>query len=500
MRKSQMMSIFTCAIGSLLLLGQIQAQTLEGLKRQVTEKTLKNGMKFIVMEQHQVPLVAFHVYADVGSAQEVQGITGISHILEHMAFKGSKTLGTKDYVAEAKVLAELDRVYGQLSQEEQKLKPDAALVTELKKKFEELQKKAKEFVVNNEYFDIMMQNGDNGVNAYTSSDATQYINYLPANRLEFWMAVTSDRFLNPVFREFYKERDVVMEERRLGVETRPNSKLFEDFLATAFKAHPYHHMVVGHMSDLKHITHQDVKDYFKKYYSPANLTAAIVGDVNPEEVFRLAELYFARIPSEPKPEPLRTVEPEQWGERRATVVAQSQPILLFGYHRPAVNHGDDLALEALSDIIGQGRSSRLWETLVKKEKAAAAVGAINGFPGSKYPNLIAFFAVPNKDRTSAECLQLMDKEIERLKSEAVTVQELTKFKQTKKKSTLDQLKANTSLASLLTYYDVVQGDWRLLFDEIKRVDGLTAADVKRAANTYLGKNNRTVGEIIPESK
>ena len=500
MRKSQMMSIFTCAIGSLLLLGQIQAQSLEGLKRQVTEKTLKNGMKFIVMEQHQVPLVSFHVYADVGSAQEVQGITGISHLLEHMAFKGSKILGTKDYIAEAKVLAELDQAYGQLSQEEQKLKPDAALVIDLKKKFEELQKQAKEFVINNEFFDIMMQNGDNGVNAYTSSDATQYINYLPANRLEFWMAVTSDRFLNPVFREFYKERDVVMEERRLGVETRPNSKLFEDFLATAFKAHPYHHMVVGHMSDLKRITHQDVENYFKKYYSPGNLTAAIVGDVNPQEAFRLAELYFGRIPSDPKPEPLRTVEPEQWGERRATVVAQSQPMLLFGYHRPAVSHGDDLALEALSDIIGQGRSSRLWETLVKKEKAAAAVGAINGMPGSKYPNLIAFYAVPNKDRTAAECLQLMEKEIERLKNEAVTAQELTKFKQTKKKSTLDQLKANTSLASLLTYYDVVQGDWRLLFDEIKRVDGLTADDVKRVANTYLGKSHRTIGELIPESK
>jgi predicted Zn-dependent peptidase len=480
-------------------MGQIQAQALEGLKRQVQEKTLKNGMKFIVMEQHQVPLVSFHVYADVGSAQEVQGITGISHLLEHMAFKGSTTLGTKDYAAEAKILAELDQVYGLLAQEERKAKPDAARVGELKKKFEELQKQAKELVVNNEFFDIMMQNGDNGINAYTNTDATQYINYLPANRLEFWMAVTSDRFLNPVFREFYKERDVVMEERRLRVETQPNGKLFEDFLATAFKAHPYHHMVVGHMSDLKRITHQDVKDYFKKYYSPSNLTAAVVGDVNAQEVFRLAELYFGRIPSEPKPEPLRTAEPEQWGERRVAVVAQSQPILLFGYHRPAVTHGDDVALDAMANIIGDGRSSRLWEALVKKEKTAAAVGVMNGFPGSKYPNLIIFFAVPSKDHTAAECLQLMEKEIERMKSEAVTAQELTKFKQTKKKNTLDQLKANSSLAALLTYFDVVQGDWRLLFDEIQRVDGLTAADVQRVANTYLGKDNRTVGELIPEN-
>jgi predicted Zn-dependent peptidase len=500
MRKNLQQSIFACAIGSLLLLGQVQAQTLEQMKGQVQEKTLKNGMKFIVMEQHQVPLVAFHVYADVGSAQEVQGITGISHILEHMAFKGSKTLGTKDYAAEAKILDDLDRVYGLLSQEEQKLKPDAALVADLKNKFAELQKQAKEFVVNNEFFDIMMQNGDNGINAYTSNDATQYLNYLPANRLEFWMAVSSDRFLNPVFREFYKERDVIMEERRLGLETQPNGKLIEDFIATAFKAHPYHNSVVGHMSDLKRITHQDVKNYFKKYYSPANLTAAVVGDIDPQEVFRLAELYFGRIPSDPKPEPLRTIEPEQWGERRAAVVAQSQPILLFGYHRPSVNHNDDLALEALSNIVGQGRSSRLWETLVKKEKVATAVGAFNGLPGNKYPNLVAFFALPSKDRSSSECRQLMEKEIGRLKNETVSAQELTKFKQTKKKDTLDQLKSNSSLASLLTYYDVVQGDWRLLFDEIKRVEGLSAADVKRVANTYLGNNNRTIGELVPESK
>jgi predicted Zn-dependent peptidase len=500
MSKKLNQGIFACAIATLLLCSQVQAQTLEQMKRQVREKTLKNGMKFIVMEQHQVPLVAFHVYADVGSAQEVDGITGISHILEHMAFKGSQTLGSKDYGAEAKALDELDRIYELQVQEEQKLKPDAARVGELKKKFAELQQRAGEFVINNEFFDIMMQNGDNGINAYTNSDATQYLNYLPANRLEFWMAVTSDRFMNPVFREFYKERDVVMEERRLRVETQPNGKLFEDFLAAAFKAHPYHHMVVGHMSDLKRITRRDVGDYFKKYYSPANLTAAIVGDVDATEVFRLAELYFDRIPSDAKPEPLRTSEPEQWGERRTTVVAQSQPILFLGYHRPSVNHGDDLALEALADIIGQGRSSRLWETLVKKEKTAAAVGVINGFPGNKYPNLVLFYAVPAKDHTAAECMQLMEKDIERLKSEPVAAQELTKFKQTKKKGTLDQLKDNASLASLLTHYDVVRGDWRLLFDEIKRVDGLTAADVMRAANTYLGKNNRTVGELVPEGK
>ncbi|MDD8012855.1 MAG: pitrilysin family protein [Acidobacteriota bacterium] len=489
-------ALLAVGVGSSLLAGQ----TMDKMKGQIQEKTLKNGMKFIVMEQHEAPVASFHIYADVGSAQEVEGITGISHILEHMAFKGTTTLGTKDYAAEAKVLEELDQVYEKLSREEEQIKPNADRVKELKAKFEELQKKAKEYVVNNEYFDMVMQQGDAGVNAYTSSDATQYINSLPANKLEFWMAITSDRFLNPVFREFYKERDVIMEERRLGLETQPMGKLIEDSLAVAFKAHPYHHEVIGHMSDLQRIRHQDVKDYFTKYYSPSNLTAAVVGDVDPQEVFRLAELYFGRIPSGPRPEPLRTREPEQWGERRATVTAQSQPVLVVGYHRPSVRHADNGALDALANIIGQGRSSRIWESLVKKEKAAAQVGCFNGFPGDKYPNLILFFSMPSKDKTAAQSLELIDKEIERIKKEPVSPQELAKYKQMTKKGLIGQMKSNARMAANLTYYDVVQGDWRLLFDELANIDKITAADVQRVANTYLVTTNRTVGEIVPEKK
>jgi predicted Zn-dependent peptidase len=478
----------------------LPAQGLDRMKAQVFETTLKNGMKFIVMEQHEAPVASFHVYADVGSAQESYGITGISHILEHMAFKGTRSVGTKDYTAEAKVLEELDRAYGNLKRAEQQLKPDEAQLKELRAAFDQWQSKAKEYVVNNEYFDMVMEQGDTGVNAYTSSDATQYTNSLPANKLEFWMSITSDRFLNPVFREFYKERDVIMEERRLGVETQPMGKLIEDTLAVAFKAHPYHHEVIGHMSDLKAISHQDVKDYFSTFYAPSNLTAAIVGDVDHREVFRLAELYFGRIRSGPRPEPLRTTEPEQWGERRVTVKAQSQPVLVVGYHRPAVRHADNNALDALANIIGTGRSSRIWESLVKKEKVAAQAGCINGFPGDKYPNLILFFSMPSKDRTAAESLQLIEKEIEKIKKESVTPQELAKYKRMTKKALIGQLKSNARLAANLAYYDVVQGDWRLLFDELAQIDRITAADVQRVANAYLVETGRTIGEIVSEKK
>ncbi len=254
--------------------------------------------------------------------------------------------------------------------------------------------------MNNEYFDMMMRQGDRGVNAYTNTDATQYINSLPSNKLEFWMAMTSDRFLNPVFREFFKERDVIMEERRLGLETRPQGKLMEDFMAVAFKSHPYHHEVVGHMSDIQSITRRDVEEYFKKFYGPSNLTVGIVGDVVPEEVFKLAEEYFARIPSGPKPAPVRTVEPEQWGERRVTVAAQAQPMVLVGYHVPGARHKDSPACEALANILAQGRSSRLYQVLVKDKKTAVATQGFYGFPGDKFPNLVAFFLVPAAGRCS----------------------------------------------------------------------------------------------------
>ncbi|MFB0564523.1 MAG: M16 family metallopeptidase [Candidatus Aminicenantaceae bacterium] len=474
------------------------AQTFESIKSQVKVHTLKNGMKFIVLERHDAPVVSFHVYADVGSANESYGITGISHLLEHMAFKGTEIVGTKDFKEEAQALKELDALYEQIKIEKAKPEPDAEKIKAMEEKFEILRKKAKEYVVTNEYFNMTMREGDRGVNAYTNFDATQYINSLPSNKLEFWMAMTSDRFLNPIFREFYKERDVVMEERRLGLETRPMGRLIEDFLATTFKAHPYHHHVIGHMSDLQSITRKDVEEYFKTFYGPSNLTAGIVGDVKAEEVFKLAEEYFGRIPSGPKPEQIRTREPEQWGERRVTVSTISQPVIIVGYHRPGVRHNDNAALEALANIIGQGRSSRLYRVLVIEKKVAVLTVGLTGFPGQKFPHLIAIYAVPSRGHTSAECLELINEEIEKIKKESVTPDELIKFKRNAIKSIMNQMKSNASMARLLTYAEVVLGGIDDAFDRVKEIEAVTADDVKRVAEKYLVKKNRTIGEIIPE--
>lgn len=476
---------------------QIQAQMLESIKSQVKVHTLDNGMKFIVLERHEAPVVSFHVYADVGAANESYGITGISHILEHMAFKGTKIIGTTNFVEEAKILDKMDALYEEIRREETKPVPSTQKLEEMKKAFEDMRLEAKKYVVTDEFVDMLQREGDRNVNAYTNTDATQYIDSLPSNKLEFWMAITSDRFLNPVFREFFKERDVVMEERRLSTETRPLGRLLEDFMAVAFKAHPYHHGVIGHMSDLQTITRKDVADYFSKFYGPSNLTVGIVGDVQADEVFQMAEAYFGRIPGGPRPEAVRTREPEQWGERRVAVEMKSQPFLLMGYHSPEARHPDSPALEALANILGQGRSSRIYQSLVKEAKAAVDTSVFPGFPGDKYPSLTIFFAVPAQGRTSQECVDLIDKEIEKITKESVTLEELTKFQRTSMKRMMARMSSNADMAELLTNADVVLGDWRETFDRIKKIQAVTAEDIRRVAVRYFTRKNRVIGEVSP---
>ncbi len=477
-----------------------RGQTFDKIRDQVKEHTLSNGMKFIVLERHDAPVVSFHTYADVGSAQESYGITGISHILEHMAFKGMKDVGTKDYAAESMVLDRMDSLYDLLSREQRAINPDSAKIRGLKAEFDSTNAAAGQYIVSMEYWDLIREKGGQGLNAYTSNDATQYVVSLPSNRLEFWMAMESDRFMNPVFREFFQERNVIMEERRLGVETQPIGKLIEDLVSSAFKAHPYHHSVVGNMSDIQNISRRDVINYFHKYYSPSNLTVAIVGDVDPDEVFKMADLYFGRIPSGSKPEPLRTVEPEQWGEKHVYVEAQSQPLVVVAYHRPSARSSEDQAFDALANIIGTGRSSRLFMSLVKEKKIAVEIGAFNGFPDNKYPNLFAVYAFPAKGHTNDECLKAIDDEIEKVVKDTVSANELIKYKRWTKKDLIDGMKRNSRMAASLTYNDVVLGSWEKAFDVIKEVDAVTAADIQKVAQKYLTRKNRTIGELIPENQ
>jgi predicted Zn-dependent peptidase len=474
-----------------------QAQNLAEFEKKVTEFTLDNGLKFIVVERHEAPVTYFLTYADVGSVNEVAGITGIAHIFEHMAFKGSTRIGTRNYGAEKAAMQGMDRLFAEIKKERQKgTKADPARLEELKKQFEATQKECDQYLVHDEYQTALEREGDSYLNAFTSDDFTGYIGALPSNKMELWMSLESERFCDPVLREFYKERDVIAEERRLG-ENHPISRLYEEFFACAFKAHSYGVPVVGHMSDIQSITRAQAEAWFAKYYSAANLTVAIVGDVQPAQTRSLAQIYFGRLPRKDKPDPVETVEPEQPGERRCTVVGKAEPMLLIGYHRPALDHPDNPVFDVISEIMGRGRTSRLYQTLVKEKKITVNVYAAAA-SAAKYPSLFCYMATPAQEHSTEENETAIYAEIEKLRQELVTPEELQKAKTRVKADLIRQLNDNFSLCYSLPYYEAVTGDWRNMFRAVDHVAHVTAEDVKRVANQCFTVKNRTVATLITE--
>jgi predicted Zn-dependent peptidase len=472
------------------------AQDLATYEKRTTVRKLDNGLTVIVMERPEAPVFSFATVVNVGSAQEVPGITGLAHMFEHMAFKGTDKVGTSNYAAERAALARVEETYAVYDRARRDpVGSDAAKIADAEKAWKAAVDEANKFVVPNEFSKIVDRVGAVGVNAFTNTDETAYFYSLPSNQVELWAYLESERFLQPVFREFYKERDVVFEERRMRTESNPIGRLVEQALAAAFTAHPYGQPVVGWPSDLQTFSATDAAAFFKKYYVPANMTVAIVGDVKTAEVMGIVEKYFGRLPKSPAPDILRTVEPKQGTERTVVAHEASQPIYLEGYHRPAASDPDDAAYNVMSGILSQGRTSRLFRSLVRDKKLAAQAAGFNGFPGDKYPNLFIFFAVPTPGHTALEMADPIRAEIERLKTEDVGADELQSVKTRAKAGLLRRLDSNSGLALQLAEYQMQTGDWRELFREVDKIDKVTAADVRRIANATFTANNRTVAML-----
>jgi predicted Zn-dependent peptidase len=492
--------VYSCSFVALLGFAfALHAQdSFEAIQSHVTNFTLKNGMTFIVLERHQAPVASFLTYADVGSVQEVKGITGLAHIFEHMAFKGSPAIGGTNYADEKNALDHVDRAFNALRDERHKgAKADPEKLKKLEADFDAAQEGAGRFVVKGEFADAIDRAGGRDINASTGQDFTRYFFSLPSNSTELWFYLESERFLSPVLREFYKEKDVVMEERRMRSENDPIGKLLEETAHIAFKAHPYGEPVVGHMSDLQEITRADAAAFFKKYYQANNLVSVIAGDVNPKKVREWAEMYFGRLPGAPKPEPLRTIEPPQDGERRTTLRLKSERVLLMAYHAPDINHPDHAVYRALSGVLSEGRSSRLYSSLVRDQKIAVMATGFSEFPGSKYPGLFSFAAFAAPGHTNAEIEKAFDAQIERLKSEPVTQEELDGVKRRARVGLVSSLGDNIGLANTLADWQVLTGDWRNLFRQLDRLNAVTAADIQRVAKSTFTLENKTVAAIEP---
>lgn len=471
-----------------------------GLRLPVVEHRLKNGMTFLVLRREGAPTVSFLTQFQVGSVDERPGITGIAHLLEHMLFKGSPTVGTKDYKAEQALFPRIDAVADSLDRERNRGQPaDTAAVRRLAARLRALEDSARRYVVSNEFDEILTRNGAVGLNAGTFNDGTVYFFSLPSNRVELWFALESDRMANPVLREFYTERDVVAEERRLRTETQPSGILNEEFLAAAFKAHPYGWPVVGHMSDIQNLKRGQVLEYFRRYYGPNNAVVAIVGDVDPERIVALAEKYFGKIPRGVDHAPVVTREPEQLGERRVVVEWDAQPQVRIGYHVPAVSHPDAPAITMLSAILTQGRTSRLFDRLVIRERKASQVSS-EFTPGSRYPPLLAFQLVPIQPTTTEELERIVYEELDRLKSEPPSEFEFQKIRNQVEAAQVRRLQSNFGIAFQLASSQALYGDWRETFRQLQRIQEVTPDDVMRVAQRYFTPQNRTVAVLVTKKK
>ena len=472
------------------------AQDLASFEKRITLKKLDNGLTVIICERPEAPVFSFSTHVDAGSVQDPMGKTGLAHMFEHMAFKGTDKIGTTDYAAEKVALAKVETAYAAYIEERDKrVGRNEQRLKELEKAWQDAIADAQKYVKPNEFPQILESNGAEGLNASTDLDETAYHYSLPENRLELWAYLESTRFIHPVMREFYKERNVVIEERRMRTDSNPIGRLLEQFVTAAFQAHPYHRPTIGWMADLNSFSATDAQHFFDEYYIPSNMVVAVVGDVKPSEAIPVIEKYFGRIPSREEPDERTTTEPPQNAERRVVLHDRSQPLYLEGYHRPDYHDKDDNVYDAIADLMSNGRTSRLYRALVRDKKIAAYSAGFTGLPGNKYAHLFAFYAFPLPGHKNDEVADAIHSEIERLKKEDISDEELKMIRTRAKANLLRGLDSNEGLASELALYQARYSDWRELFHQVENLDKVSKADIRRVANQTFVPTNRTVGII-----
>jgi predicted Zn-dependent peptidase len=477
-----------------------RAQDLKSFEKKITTKVLPNGLTIIICERPEAPVFSYTTFVDAGDVNDPSGASGLAHMFEHLAFKGTTEIGTTGYAAEKLALAKVEAANNAYEAEYLKaVGRDEKKLAELKKALKDAETEAHKFVVSNQFTEVAERNGAAGLNAETGLDETMFFWSMPENRLELWAWLESSRLADAVPREFYKERDVVLEERRMRTDSNPTGRLFEQFLATAYVAHNYGRSGIGWPSEVSQLTATEAMEFHKKYYVGSNIVVAVVGDVKASEALPVLEKYFSRIPAGPKPEEMTTLEPKQFAEKTVVIREATQPIYLEGYHRPDYRDPDNEVYDAISDILSNGRVSRLYRSLVRDQQIAAAAEGASPYPGAKYPGLFVLYAAPLPGHTPPEMRDAIHKEIEKLKTADVSDEELAMYKTRTRASLLRGLANNQGLASDLAEYQTRYGDWRELFRQLDRVDKVTKADIRRVANQVFQASNRTEAWIETET-
>jgi predicted Zn-dependent peptidase len=479
----------------------------------VVEKTLSNGMKVLLVPRKDEPNISGGWVAHVGASNERPGITGIAHLFEHMMFKGTPTIGTKDSKADLKIIAEQEKVRDQMRAEEalvrksfrrgevdDLLKPESMTPRwrELKKQFDDLVAKQRALMVKNEFDLVYKRSGGTEMNASTSEDMTMYFITIPANKLELWMWMESERLFHPVFREFYSERDVVFEERRMRTESTPTGKFSEEFEAMFWESTPYHWPVVGWPSDLVSISKKQADEFYATYYAPQNVTAILVGDFEIDNAVKLAEKYFGRIPAGKTPAPdVVTVEVKQEAEKRMNAEAETNPEVEILWHTVPYGHKDSYVLDVLGQVLST-RTGRLYKSMVMGSQVATDVVA--GQMSRKWAG--AFYVgaeVKDPGHTPAEVEEAIYDALEMIKHVEVPADELQKVKNNFAAFQYRRLSSNMPILHQLLEAEGM-GDWTEINNADKKIQAVTPADIKRVANLYFTKENRSVAIFTRKEK
>lgn len=478
----------------LLSVGSLQAQepsTLElqrEFAKRVEEITLSNGLRVLIYKRDVAPVFSGQIWIKVGGVDEVPGITGLSHFLEHMAFKGTKQIGTEDYAAEEPLLRQLDELM---------LTPEVARDETWQERHDATLGKLEKLWKGNEFSELYKLQGAVGLNAGTGKDYTVYMVSLPTTAIEFWMAMESERLLNPVFRQFYKEREVIQEERRMRVDNSPEGKLYEALLATAYWSHPNRLPVVGWPADMKNLSARDMQELYSHYYRPDNMVVTLVGDLDAEELRIPLEKYFGRIPTSNAPlREVYTTEPKQQGIRQAKVEHDATPQFMLAFHKPVYPNKDDAQFAVLHEVLSGGRSSLLQRHFVQQERTAVSIYTTEA-PGERFPSLFIVGARPSQSSSNQELKTSLLEYLEKLKEKAVSNERVEAAKRRVRVGLLQSLQSNYGLARLLGKNELLYGDWRVAFEVYDDILKTTAADLQRLLQTYVVEDNQTYVHLEP---
>lgn len=466
------------------------AESIEALEQRVVSHTLSNGLRIILYRRGVAPVFAGAVTVHVGGVDEHPGATGISHMLEHMAFKGTPEIGTNDYEREQVLLTEQEQIIAQSE--------DGSVPAHLMQRWEEIEQELKSIWASETFTREYEKRGGSGMNATTAKELTNYFVDLPISEFEFWAEMESARILRPVMRQFYRERDVVLEERRMRFENDPGGKLYETLLGVAFLQHPYRYPVIGYEHDLRRLTASQTEAFHRRYYVPSNMVVSVVGDIDPHQAIPVLERTFGRIPPGEAPKKPTMLEPEQQGERELVVHEDASPRLMVAYRKAQYPHPDDPAISLMAEILAGSTVSPLYRELVTKRQLATSVRYGEG-PGSQYPNLLMFSLSPKHPHGNREVLRAFDELVIRFVRVGPSDEELEIARRALAVQYLDTMRSNRSLALVLNSSELLYGDWRTLIDWYEKMMQVRREDVHRVAKQYLVRSARTVAMLERDS-